>query len=254
MKKILGLLFSLLFSITSFAQSTDADYAKTVKGEGIIRHSLAKTSKKVVHLFDALPKITTYQYTGTQYQFTRAQQVALRVFYPPYWSSSDEWELKVPVPTDTDKSSMTVSINDLGLMQVTYLRNLKRVEAENDAMMKKLGLPKVPIAYTDTKLQYLTNHKMLFDVAKAVNSDYIPAEKAGMRPVKFANIEDGFIKYSDYDGGYFTGIIQNRYVIVIELKSVSKLHNCTDVEHYLAKYMADLNFAPLTSAKQATVN
>ncbi|MEO8254046.1 MAG: hypothetical protein ABI554_06620 [Flavobacterium sp.] len=253
MKKII-LLFLLFSRISVIAQDSDANYAKTVQGEGIKRHSLAKTSKTVVHLFDAFPKITTYQYKGTKYAFTAAQQLQKRVFYPPHWSNHDQWQLTVPVPTYNDEGSMIVSFNDLDLMQAFYLKNLKKAQKENDEMMKKMSLPIVPITIIDNKKVFLESHKMFYANAQKVNSNYIAQEKGGIIPVKFPNIVDGFIRYSDYDGASFQGIVQNRYIINIELKEVKSIHNCTDAEQYLKNYISKINFSTLLSAPKAIIN
>lgn len=247
MKNII-LLLLLLSTIFVNAQDLDINYAKTVQGEGIKRHSLAIRSKPVIHLFDAFPKITTYQYTGTKYIFTTAQQLQKRVHYPPYWSSSDEWELKVPIPTYNDEGSMTVSLNDLDLMQLVYLKNLKQAEKTSEEMMKKMGLPIIPVNIVDNKKIMLETQKGFYETAKRVNSDYIVQEKGGILPVNFANIDDGYIQYSDYGNATFGGIVQNRYQIIIELKDVKSIHNCIDAQRYLENFMSKINFAPLLAA------
>ena len=48
---------------TSATAGSDADYAKTVKADGGVLYSLAKSSKSVMHIFDAMPKIRIYKYT-----------------------------------------------------------------------------------------------------------------------------------------------------------------------------------------------
>ena len=56
---------SAVFANTSATAGSDADYAKTVKADGGVLYSLAKSSKSVMHIFDAMPKIRIYKYTGT---------------------------------------------------------------------------------------------------------------------------------------------------------------------------------------------
>ena len=94
------LLVSTVFTLTSAYASDDADYAKTVTGDNGVRYSLTKSAKSVMHIFDAMPKMRIYKYTGTEAtkyfgKGDRGNDISPhgQVIYPQYVTNQDNYML-----------------------------------------------------------------------------------------------------------------------------------------------------------------
>ena len=257
MKKLIASLI-LLFSFSAFAEWSDKSYFKVTRDPQGVPHGLSFESKAVVHAFDALPKIRTYQYSGTKYSNLAAGKgdgagYEPSMHYPPHWTSSDKSTVWVEIHADNDLGLMKVELTDLDVMQQLYLNDMAKLAIESDALMAQLKLPKVAMPpLEDMKAKMLESHRNMFAVAQRTNMDYIEKEKGGVMPVSFPDITDSYITYSDYDGNYnggnsayFTGIIKNRYMIKIKLTDIKKIQKCSDAKNFITQYLSLLNYAAL---------
>ena len=233
---------SAVFASSSTYAGSDADYAKTVKADGGVLYSLAKSSKSVMHIFDAMPKIRIYKYTGTaatKYfgKGDRGNDKSPhgRVIYPQHVTNQDYYMLAYTLPT-ANEASMLVQIDDYDLMDV----GAKKQFADTVAEMKKMGVNAEMPAYEPAKPALLAAHHDMFAVAQ--NSKSLHELKVSER---FADVSEAYVAHQT-DISYFTGLIKNRYLIKIQLSGVNSLKTTSDVEEYISEYMSNLSLKGLS--------
>ena len=242
-KKLSANLYFLLattFFTCAFADD-DANYAKTVTGDGGVRYSLAKNAKSMMHVFDAMPKMRIYKYTGTEATkyFGKGDRgndktPHGRVIYPQHVSSQDNYALEYNLPT-ANESSMLVTLYDWDLADV----DAKKQHGELVAEFKKMNIP-VPPFEGGSKAKMLASHHEMFTVALASKS--LDEFKVSTR---FADIDEAYVAYRA-DESYFTGVIKKRYSIMIKINGVYTLKSTDDVEEYIASYVSKLSLKGLS--------
>jgi hypothetical protein len=240
-KKLLAVFVTLVVMLTNAYAGSDSDYAKTVTGEGGVLYSLTKTSKSMMHVFDAMPKIRLYKYSGTaatKYfgKGDRGNDKSPhgRTFFPSVITNHQYYEMEYNMPTANEKN-MSVIITDLD-------RADEGTKIEYDALVaefKKLGLPSPP-PYEKPKAVMLAVHRELFEGVAKNSKD---AQKLRVS-TRFSDIDEAYV--AGYDTNrYYEGMVKNRYLIKINLSDVDTLNSTDAVEAYIDDYVSKLGLKGL---------
>lgn len=248
MKKLL-ILSMLFFSCITNAQTSPPTCKKTFAEPNGILHCLLISSGTVSHVFDAMPKVWLYKYTGSRFLKNEYSELMkenkLVVHYPTYVNSSQEFQIEVLIPTG-DEQYMTVALMDLNAADEYGARKIKELQKESDALADRLGYPKTKIKFEENKPAFLNAHDTLYKVALAVNQNYIESEKRGLRPFEFPNFQKGYVSFDESDhSGYYAATIKGRYMISIKLRGIKTLKDCQSVENYVSDYLTKLDAANL---------
>jgi hypothetical protein len=211
-KLIFLALVLVINSDNAFANLTDHDYVKNVKGDEGLIYSLSLSSKPVEHLFDALPKLRVYQYTGTK--AAHVGKAFKRVVYPDIFSTQDNFKLQYNLPTAND-GEMLVEIMDLSLSP------------------------------SGAKAIWLSTFEQMYAAANAANADFIESEGAGLRVSHATKLKHAYLSFRKNDKSQFVALHNNRYLITLTLTNVSGLTSCTNVESYVQPYVQNVNTNPL---------
>jgi hypothetical protein len=212
------LLYSLLLNY-NFASAAASDYAKSVVGQGGAVFALSNSSKSVMHVFDAMPKMALYKYTGSEYKdiykigLNRGNDKARHgtVVYPQHTTNRDHFTLFYPLKTAQDGGTMLVEIEDMDLAGVGY------------------------------KTAVISTQDVVFNIAERLNQDFNLEHQVGMRPVtSFKGIDKAYIEFKPNEKSHFKGVMKNRYLVTITLSGVNALANCSDVEAYIADYVTQI--------------
>lgn len=244
MKKLLFLKFLFLTLFLNAQTNEVSCYKKFTEPDGS-HHCLAIASKAVSYIFDAMPKIWLYKYTGTEFGKKEYSDLLksdkLFVHYPTFINSSQEYEIEVNISTENDRY-MIVSILDLNAADEHSSRGIVKIQKESDDLADKLGYAKTKLEFTPSKPKFLDIHNTMYNVAVATNLNYSIDEKRGIRPFEFLNFEKGYVSFDGTDhSGFYTAILKERYIITIKLKDVITLKDCKSVEDYITDYLLKLS-------------
>jgi hypothetical protein len=248
MKKIF-LVLSMLYSSILFAQADnlDAMCSKIVK-DAKYNYCLQAGSKTAIHLFDVLPKIRDYAYTGDATY--NAPTNSNTIFYPTYQNSGQAYELKQYIKADKDHGEMIVTIIDLDLADVLGKEKLNEFK---ETMRKQYAAQGRDLSEAIEKMPYESNRvkqiefiKTQYNVAKKLNSDYIPSEGVGMMPITLDNFENAYVLYRDIEkSASFTASYADRYLFFITVKNVDKYKSCSTAMTYLSSYLSGVKLGLL---------
>ena len=248
MKKIF-LTLSMVYLCSLFAQADKLDgmCSKIIK-DAKYNYCLQTGSRTAIHLFDVLPKIRDYAYTSDALYI--APSNGNTIFYPSYQNTEQAYELKQYIKTDKDYGEMIVTILDLDLADVLGKEKLNEFK---ETMRKKYAVQGRNLSEAIEKMSYDSNRekrldfiKIQYDVAKKLNLDYIPSEKAGMMPIALDNFENAYIHYQDVEKtANFTASYANKYLFFITVKNVDKYDSCSTAMAYLSSYLSGVKIGSL---------
>ena len=189
MRNSLVFLFYSLLSDCTFASAAASDYAKSVVGQGGAVFALSNSSKSVMHVFDAMPKMALYKYTGSEYkdiykiELKRGNDEARHrtVVYLQHTTNRDHFTLFYPLKTAQDGGTMLVEIEDMDLAGVGY------------------------------KTAVISTQDVVFNIAERWNQDFNLEHQAEMRPVtRFKGIDKAYIEFKPNEKSHFKGVMKNR--------------------------------------------
>jgi hypothetical protein len=246
--KIVSVFLLAMLTLSSAYAGTDADYTKTVTGQGGALFSLSKgDAAALVSVFDAIPKIYLYKYTGSQMKDIYKLAVDRgndksphgRIIFPPHSSNQDYHVLEVDLPSGNE-GSMKVNVDDLDMAEIGLKKQFAALEIE----FKKMGIvmPAAP-APESQKAQRLAMHREMYGVAKQSKNINFRTS------TKFTAIDDAYVAFKPEGGSYYTGTVHGRYVLTISLNGIAGLASCDDVEAYIDNYMAQFSFSGMPSSK-----
>jgi hypothetical protein len=251
MKKLVFLV-CLVFSLSLSAQSGNLDgiCSKIVK-DSKYNYCLQIGSETAIHLFDVLPKIRDYKYTGdTAYNNSTNGST---IFYPTYQNTGQKYELKQYIKTDKGNAEMVVTLTDLDLADI-----LKKAELEQTMlqMQKQLTATGIDIpeeiknpSYKSNRLQQIEYIKLMHNAAVVTNIDYSAIEHSGIMAVNLNGFENAFINYSDVEKrAGFMASYGDRYTFSIEIKYADHYTSCSTALKYLSDYLSQVQLTSLETA------
>ena len=248
MKKIF-LVLSMLYSCSLFGQSDNLEgMCSKITKDAKYNYCLQKGSKTAVHLFDVLPKIRDYNYTGDAAY--NAPSNSNTIFYPTYQNSGQEYELTQYIKADKNPGEMIVTITDLDLADVIGKEKLNEfketMRKQYSAQGRELSEAIEKMSYESNRVKRMEFIKTQYNVAKKINLDYIPNEGAGMMPITLDNFENAYIHYSDFDKvATFSASYADKYIFSISVKYVDKYKSCSTAMAYLSSYLSGVKLGLL---------
>ncbi|WP_428025692.1 hypothetical protein [Arcobacter sp.] len=248
MKKIF-LVLSMVYSCSLFAQSDNlAGMCSKIVKDAKYKYCLQIGSKTVIHLFDVLPKMRDYGYTGDAAY--NAPSNSHTIFYPTYQNSRQEYELTQYLKANKKSGEMIVTITDLDLADIIGKEKINESKVTMQKQFATLGI-KISkeieeIIYEPNRIKRIESIKMQYNAAKKINADYIPSEGMGMISITLDNFENAFIHYSDFDKvATFSASYANKYLFSITVKHVDKYKSCSTVMAYLLPYLSEVKLDSL---------
>lgn len=243
MKKIF-LVLSMVYSCSLFAQSDKLDgmCSKIVK-DAKYNYCLQVGSKTAIHLFDVLPKMRDYNYTGDAAY--NAPLNSNTIFYPTYQNSGQEYELTQYIKTDKKSGEMIVTLTDLDLADIIGKEKINESKVNMKKQFTKLGIKLSKeleeTTYESNRIKRIEFIKTQYDVAKKINTGYIANEGSGIMPVSLDGFENAFIHYSDFDKvATFSASYADKYHFSISIKYVDKYKSCSTAMAYLLPYLSQV--------------
>ncbi|MFI8380262.1 hypothetical protein [Leeuwenhoekiella sp. NPDC079379] len=248
MKKLfLFLVVSYSFNLCAQTNNLDGMCFKVLKKD-TYNHCLQSGSDAAIHLFDVLPKIRDYKYTGdANYNNPNNSNT---IFYPSYQNTAQKYELKQYIKVDQGNSEMIVTITDLDLADIKGKQEFTESIEGMKKRFKERGI-EIPaemenVSYTANRLQLINSFKTMFNVAKQLNTDYLPAEGVGMMTVNLDNFENAYVVYKDLEKeANFSASYADRYLFTIQIKNVNKYNSCNTLMAYLSPYLAEVALGSL---------
>lgn len=248
MKKLL-LIFTLLYAFCLDAQTENLDgLCSIIVKDAKYNYCLQIGSGTAIHLFDLLPKIKDYGYTGDAAYNDPSNGKS--IFYPTYQNTGQKYELKQYIKTYKGNAEMVVTFTDLDLADILGKEEFSQSMQNMKKQFTDLGMA-VPeeidkIAFTGHRVQQIEAFKIMYAAAKQLNADYIPSEGAGMMPITLDNYENAFVSYKDFEKtASFSATYADKYLFTIEIKGVDKYNSCSTVMTYLLPYLSQIKLGLL---------
>jgi hypothetical protein len=244
--KLLSAFLMAMFTVASAYAGSNADYTKTVTGQGGALFSLSKGDAAALEAsFDAVPKIYLYKYTGSKLKdiyklgLDRGNEKSPhgRIIFPTVISNQDYHLFELNLPS-ANEGVMQVGIDDLDLMEI----GLKKQFADMEIEFKKMGIamPATPPPGSQ-KAQALSIHRQMYGVA-------MQSKRLDFRiSKKFAAIDDAYVEFKPEES-FFTGTVHGRYLFKIKLIGIQGLGSCDDVEKYIDNYVSQISFSGMPSS------
>lgn len=247
----LVLILSLVYTFNLNAQSGNLDgmCTKIVK-DTKYNYCLQIGSETAIHLFNLLPKIKDYKYTGdAEYNNPTNGNT---IFYPTYQNTGQKYELKQYIKTDKDKAEMVVTIADLDLADILGKKEFNQSMQTMKKQLSDQGMS-IPeemekMTFTGNRAQQIETFKAMYNTGKQLNADYLPNEGAGFMPITLDHFENASVAYKDFEkAASFSATYADRYLFFIEIKNVDKYKSCSTVMAYLSEYLSQVNLGLLDS-------